>query len=126
MRRQTVQQKHVRATGECVYSSWCMRGCGKCGGRWQGLRAPGKVRVCAGRTLKVASAIMAESALPLADKNVKNFTTALKRMHTAVGKAVCVMCQCLNSQMDQFVESDGISPAAGSDETRRARPQPAA
>ena len=86
---------------------------------------------------------MAQNALPLTSHHVKNFTTALKRVHKAVGKAVCVMCQCLNNQivLDQFAESGGmlvldfvkharrwnrISLAAGCDETRRAHQQPAA
>ena len=53
---------------------------------------------------------MAENALPLASHHVENFTTALKRMHPAVGKAVCVMWQCLDSQieLDQFAESGGM------------------
>ena len=93
--------------------------------------------------LKVASAFVAENALPLTSLHVKNFTRPLKRMHPAVGKAVCVMCQCLNNQieLDQFAESGGmpvfhniearwrwnrISLAAGCDETRRAHLQPAA
>ena len=60
--------------------------------------------------LKVASAFMAENALPLRNHHVNNFTTALKRMQPAVGKAVCVMCQCLNNQkeLEQFAESGGI------------------
>ena len=60
--------------------------------------------------LKVASAFMAENALPLTSHHVKNFTTALKRMHPVVRKAVCVMCQCLNNQteLDQFAESGGM------------------
>ena len=31
-------------------------------------------------------------------------------MHPAVGKAVCVMCQCLNNriELDQFAESGGV------------------
>ena len=59
--------------------------------------------------LKVASAFMAENALPLVSHHVKNFTTALKRMHPAVGKAVCVMCQCLNQlELGPFAESGGM------------------
>ena len=60
--------------------------------------------------LKVASAFMGENALPLTSHHVKNFTKALKRMHRMVGKAVCVMCQCLNNQteLDQFAESGGM------------------
>ena len=59
--------------------------------------------------LKVASAFMAENALPLTSHHVKNFTTAMKRMYPAVGKAVCVMCQCLNQlELDQFAESGGM------------------
>ena len=50
--------------------------------------------------LKVASAFMAENALPLTSHHVKNFTTALKRMHPTVGKAVCVTCQCLNNHAE--------------------------
>ena len=57
--------------------------------------------------VKVAPAFM-ESALTLESHHVKNLTTALKRMHPAVGKAVCVLCRCVNSQMDQFAESGGV------------------
>ena len=53
---------------------------------------------------------MAQNALPLTSHHVKNFTTALKRVHPAVGKAVCVMCQCLDNQVElgQFAESGGM------------------
>ena len=36
---------------------------------------------------------------------MKSFTTALKRMHPAVGKAGVM---CLDSQMDQFAEAGGV------------------
>ena len=60
--------------------------------------------------LKVASAFMAENVLPFASDLVKNFTTAMKRMHPAVGKAACVMCHCINSriELDQFAEWGGM------------------
>ena len=54
--------------------------------------------------LKVASAFMAETALPLTRHHVKNFTTALKRVHPAVGKAVCV----IQMELDQCAESGGM------------------
>ena len=56
--------------------------------------------------LKVASAVTSENALPLAAHHVNNFKTALKRMHPTAGKAVRVMCQCLNSQ--QFAKSGAV------------------
>ena len=56
--------------------------------------------------LKVASAFMAANALSVSSHHVKNFTTALKRLH----KAVCVMCQRFNNQieLDQFAELGGM------------------
>ena len=65
-----------------------------------------RLATCVSALEERSSAFMAENALPLTSHHVKNFTTALKRVHPVVGKAVCVMCQCLNNQivLDQFAE----------------------
>ena len=50
--------------------------------------------------LNVTSTFMTENALSFTSHHVKNFATALSRMHKAVDKTFYVMCQRLNNQIE--------------------------